>query len=96
MTIATRKFPKSPRRVARKSRVPARKRPAGALEAQQMTRRIDEMISELQTFRRQLNPPIPVAPPNIVDQLFGALGHGTWEEYDLDLEWKRFSEWNHR
>ena len=38
----------------------------------------------------------PTVPPNLVDQLFGALGHGTWEEYDLDLDWKRFSEGNLR
>lgn len=96
MTVVTRKPNKSPRRITRKPTVPARKRPERALNSQQMSRRIDEMIRELQALRRQLTPSAPAVPPNLVDQLFGALGHGTWEEYDLDLDWKRFGEWNLR
>ncbi len=54
------------------------------------------MLDELQAMRRQLTQPKPPSAPNLVDQLFGALGHGTWDEYDMDLDWKRFSEWQPR
>lgn len=27
---------------------------------------------------------------NLTSQLFGALGHGAWDEYDLQLDWVRF------
>jgi hypothetical protein len=39
----------------------------------------------LEALRRQLLLPPPPAAPNLVDQLFGALGHGTRDEYDMDL-----------
>ena len=96
MTVVTRKPNKSLRRVTRKPTAPSRKRRVEVLNSQQMYRRIDELIRELQGLLRQITPFAPAVPPNVVDQLFGALGHGTWEEYDLALDWKRFGEWNLR
>lgn len=95
MTIATRKPNKSPRRVVRKTTT-IRKSARPMLDSRQMLKRIDEMLGELEWMRRQLIPPQPTTVPGLTDMLFGAAGHGTWEEYDLDLDWKRFSEWNHR
>lgn len=53
--------------------------------------RIDAIIRELEALRRQLVAPVTTGMPNLTEQLFGALGHGTWDEYDLQLDWARFS-----
>ncbi|MBI5650794.1 MAG: hypothetical protein HZC40_10195 [Chloroflexi bacterium] len=88
MTL-TRKQPKrAPRRVARK--------PRATWTARQAIARIDAMMRELQTMRRDLNLPKPKTTASITDQLFGAAGKGTRDEYDMDLDWKRFSEWQTR
>ena len=53
--------------------------------------RIDAIICELEALRRELTrSPVP-ATPNLTERLFGALGHGTWDEYDPHLDWLRFS-----
>lgn len=52
--------------------------------------RLDAIIRELGELRqfvvRQINPPID----DVAGQLFGALGQGSWDEYDQDLDWQRF------
>ncbi|GAB4143973.1 MAG: hypothetical protein Fur0021_00110 [Candidatus Promineifilaceae bacterium] len=54
--------------------------------------RIDAIIAELQVLRQQVLTAQPTVPPqtNLVDGLAGALGQGTWDEYDPELDWKRF------
>ncbi len=77
------------RRTTRTKRKPARAAP----DTGEMIKRIDAMIRELETMRKQLNEvPSPASEPGLTERLFGAAGHGTWDEYDLDLDWKRFSE----
>jgi hypothetical protein len=53
-------------------------------------KRIDAIIQELEALRKIVV--TTQAPPqnNLAEKLFGALGPGTWAEYDLDLEWQRF------
>lgn len=54
--------------------------------------RIDTIISELQVLRQQVLTIQPLDAPstNLVEELAGALGQGVWDEYDTDLDWKRF------
>ena len=54
--------------------------------------RIDAIISELQVLRQQVLTIQPLDTPsaNLVKELAGSLGQGTWDEYDPDLDWKRF------
>jgi hypothetical protein len=85
----TRKRPKrTTRSVARKPRV--------TWTTRQAIERIDTMMRELYMMRRDLTLPKPHTTTSITDQLFGALGKGTRDEYDMDLDWKRFSEWQTR
>jgi predicted dienelactone hydrolase len=54
--------------------------------------RIDTISHELQELRRlvtrsQTRP----AGENLAEQLFGILGHGSWDEYDQQLDWQRFA-----
>ena len=58
-------------------------------------RRIDAIIAELQSLRQAVTTlQTQSAPPsqNIVDELFGSLGPGNWDEYDHMLDWERFAE----
>jgi hypothetical protein len=59
------------------------------IDREQMLTRIESAIRELETLRRQLIEPV-VTVGNLAEQMFGALGHGSWEEYDLNLDWARF------
>ena len=54
--------------------------------------RIDTIISELQVLRQQVLTIQPIDAPsaNLVEELAGSLGQGAWDEYDPDLDWKRF------
>jgi len=54
--------------------------------------RIDAIIAELQALRQQvlIKQPSPIPSANLVDEMAGALGQGTWDEYDPQLDWKRF------
>jgi hypothetical protein len=54
--------------------------------------RIDAIITELQILRRQLSKEQFTGPSSVdlVERLAGSLGQGTWDEYDLFLEWERF------
>ena len=55
--------------------------------------RIDAIMRELEMLRN-----VVLSRTNIPDNedlgelLFGALGQGTWAEYDTDLDWMRFVE----
>jgi hypothetical protein len=63
------------------------------LDQTQIVARIDAIIRELEALRRQLTLPAKTTPEthSLTEELYGSLGHGTWDEYDLDLDWKRFS-----
>lgn len=77
----------------KQARRPARKSKAKAVNLPEMLSRIDELIRELQSMRRQLAISTKYSQPaGLTQRLFGALGHGTWDEYDADLHWKRFAE----
>ena len=57
--------------------------------------RIDAIIYELEALRRQLELatlPRTTVPTGITEELFGAAGQGTRDEYDLNLDWARFSQ----
>lgn len=86
MTLARKQTKRTTRRVTRKPK-------RTTLDTRQVVERIDAMMRELEMMRRQLTT-MPKAEPAIglTDQLFGALGKGTWAEYDLNLDWARFSE----
>ncbi|MFQ5855320.1 MAG: hypothetical protein ACE5LU_06730 [Anaerolineae bacterium] len=64
-----------------------------SLNSRQVIARIDAIIHELESLRHQLASPTPTLTPttNLTEQLFGALGQGAWDEYDLHLDWLRFS-----
>lgn len=86
MTLTRKQSKRTTRRVTRKPK-------RTTLDTRQILGRIDAMIRELEIMRRQLAT-LPKAEPSsgLTDKLFGALGHGTWAEYDLNLDWARFSE----
>ena len=63
--------------------------------SEMILRRIDAIIGELQSLRQaviviQNQPALPTQ--RIVEELFGSLGPGSWDEYDPMLEWEQFSE----
>ena len=66
------------------------------LDVRQVLERINAVMRELEALRRELLLPTQATPPNMTEQLFGAAGHGTREEYDLNLDWARFAEWSLR
>ncbi len=58
--------------------------------AKTLLERIDAIAHELEELRQAVL--VQIRPPNrnLADQLYGALGQGSWDEYDLDLDWQRF------
>jgi len=54
-------------------------------------KQIDAIIRELQGLRQIIL--VQTRPPNgnLTEQLYGALGQGSWDEYDLHLDWQRFA-----
>jgi hypothetical protein len=54
-------------------------------------KRIDIIVRELQDLRQTIL--VQTRPPdgNLAGQLYGALGQGSWDEYDLYLDWQRFA-----
>ena len=60
--------------------------------ATMILQRIDAIIAELQALRHQVQSVQPVATPspNLVEELAGSLGQGSWDEYDHQLDWQRF------
>jgi hypothetical protein len=83
---------KRPKRVVRR----AAHKPRVTWATRQAIERIDAMMRELYIMRRDLTSPKPKTTTSITEQLFGALGKGSRDEYDMDLDWKRFSEWQTR
>ena len=58
-------------------------------DPRQIIPRIDAAIRELEALRRELTTPAPSH--NLTERLFGSLGRGAWDEYDLDLDWTRIT-----
>lgn len=55
-------------------------------------RRLDAILRELQDLRDMVaHSPVNATAGNLAQQLYGALGHGTWDEYDPTLDWQRFN-----
>lgn len=54
-------------------------------------KRIDSIIQELQELRQVVLVQERSSEGNLAEQLYGALGQGTWDEYDPDLDWQRFA-----
>ncbi len=85
---------KRPKRTVKRT---PRKDTSAAPDTREMLKQIDRMIHELQIMRTQLTQVLPLASEaGLTDRLFGAAGHGTYDEYDLNLDWQRFSEWQTR
>ncbi|MBN1582628.1 MAG: hypothetical protein JXA89_18100 [Anaerolineae bacterium] len=55
-------------------------------------RRIDAIIQELQELRQVVLVQERSSEAKLATQLYGALGQGTWDEYDPDLDWQRFAQ----
>lgn len=53
--------------------------------------RLDTIIRELQELRQVVLTRNRPAERNVTAQLYGVLGQGTWDEYDLHLDWQRFA-----
>lgn len=63
------------------------------LSNEEILERIDDLIKELQWLRQAVDVPrtrADATSQNIVEELAGLLGQGTWDEYDPDLDWKRY------
>jgi hypothetical protein len=65
------------------------------IPADVLIQRIDAMTRELLDLRRlilaQTAPQDQAHASDLVAQLAGALGQGSWEEYEDDVEWERFA-----
>ncbi|MCL4487318.1 MAG: hypothetical protein M1570_04215 [Chloroflexi bacterium] len=62
-----------------------------------MLTKIDTLIHELQLMRKEIAGARPLASETgLTDRLYGAAGHGTPDEYDIDLDWQRFGAWQIR
>ncbi len=54
--------------------------------------RLDAIMRELEELREMVaHFPVNATAGNLAQQLYGVLGQGTWDEYDLDLDWQRFN-----
>ena len=60
-------------------------------DLQSVLSRLDAVIRELEALRRSLTTP-PNDNLNLTEELFGVLGKGSWDEYDRNLDWQRFSQ----
>ncbi|MBM3131301.1 MAG: hypothetical protein FJ009_22090 [Chloroflexi bacterium] len=90
MTLTRKPTKRSVHRVTRKPKYPI-------LDTRQVVGRIDAMMRELETIRRQLTTlPKGAVATGLTKELFGAAGKGSRDEYDLNLDWKRFAEWQLR
>ncbi len=55
--------------------------------------RLDSLIQEMQDLRRQISFLATVkSESNFVQRLYGAMGQGTREEYDVFADYERFAE----
>ena len=59
--------------------------------AQMILEKIDTIAQELQELRKAIQSQIRPPEQNLAEHLFGALGQGSWDEYDLDVDWHRFA-----
>jgi len=59
--------------------------------AETLLERIDVIARELEELRRVVLAQVQPPDKNLADQLYGALGQGSWGEYELNLDWQRFS-----
>jgi hypothetical protein len=59
--------------------------------AETIVKRIDAIVYELQELRRTILEQTQPSDKNLVEQLYGVLGQGTWDEYDHHIDWKRFA-----
>lgn len=60
-----------------------------------LIKRIDAIIAELQSLRQTVaTMRVETAQPShdLVEELAGSLGQGSWDEHDEVLDWKRFDE----
>jgi len=62
----------------------------GAMPSEAVLERIDAILRELLELRQTVASHGRATRCNAAAQLFAALGHGTWQEYDLDADWQRF------
>lgn len=53
--------------------------------------RIDAIARELEELRKVVWLQAQLPERNLTNRLYGALGQGSWDEYDLELDWQRFS-----
>lgn len=60
--------------------------------SQVILQRIDAIILELQALRQQVltSQVSDSSSANLVAELAGSLGQGSWDEYDTKLDWTRF------
>lgn len=56
-----------------------------------LLQRIDAMMRELQEMRRLLLNQAQQPEEGLVEQLWGALGEGNWDEYQENLDAERFA-----
>jgi hypothetical protein len=56
-----------------------------------IVKRIDLIVRELQELRRTVLHQAQPPNENLAEKLYGALGQGSWDEYDLHLDWQRFA-----
>jgi hypothetical protein len=54
-------------------------------------KKIDSILYELQELRRSVLDQARHSDGKMAEELYGALGQGTWDEYDRDLDWQRFA-----
>ncbi len=90
MTLTRKQSKRTARRVTGKSK-------RTTSDTRQLVERIDAMMRELELMRRQLTelPKVAVV-SGLTQELFGAAGKGSRDEYDMNLDWKRFAEWQLR
>jgi len=68
------------------------------VEAKQLLNRVDSLILELEKIRNQIaslsSAPasINVTIPAMTELLFGAMGKGKWDEYDIFADYERFRQ----
>ena len=53
--------------------------------------RIDTIARELEELRKAVWLQAQLPDRNLANRLYGALGQGSWDEYDLELDWQRFT-----
>jgi hypothetical protein len=65
-----------------------------AIQPEAVVACIDAFIQELQALRELAAQGTVSSKDNLPEQLFGALGQGTWDEYDLGADWTSCAKMN--